>query len=170
MPSGRTSQTPAEYPYLEMPAKSASALLTPSVNEEIDRRLARAGQRWTKGRRAVVDAMTGVSAPLSVPELQDKVGPQVPLSSLYRIIADLLNAKVLLKLEFAEGFARFELYEGLLDHHHHLVCMECGSVADLKLPDLEEVLEGSARPIKRRTGFKISTHRLDFFGVCQKCA
>ena len=139
-------------------------------NEEIDRRLARVGQRWTKGRRAVVDALHGISAPLSVTELQTKVGPDVPLSSLYRVIADLLNAKVLLKLEFAEGFARFELNEGLLNHHHHLVCLECGSVADLELPDVEEVLEGTVRPIKRRTGFKISSHRLDFFGLCQNCA
>ena len=109
-------------------------------------------------------------APLSVPELQAKVGPEVPLSSLYRIISDLVDAKVLLKLEFAEGFGRFELDEGLAKHHHHLVCTECGAVADLELPDLESELDATSKPIKRRSGFRVESHRLDFFGVCANCA
>ena len=150
-----------------MATKTATA---PNTREEIDRRLARAGHRWTRGRRSVVDAMHGIAAPLSVPELQAKVGAQVPLSSLYRIISDLVDAKVLIKLEFAEGFARFELDEGLAEHHHHLVCTECGAVADLELADLETVLEGTSKPIKRRTGFQVASHRLDFFGLCANCA
>lgn len=140
-----------------------------TVEEEIDRRLAKAGQRWTKGRRSVVDVMQRSNAPLSVPEIQILVGDSVPLSSLYRIIGDLLAAKVLLKLEFAEGFARFELDEGLADHHHHLVCTECGSVADLELPDLEHALDASTLPIEARSGFRVSSHRLDFFGLCKDC-
>jgi Fe2+ or Zn2+ uptake regulation protein len=140
-----------------------------NVSEEIDRRLARSGQRWTKGRRLVVGALEGITAPLSATELQAKVGPSVPLSSLYRIVSDLLQAKVLIKLEFAEGFARFELDEGLADHHHHLVCTECGAVADLELPDLEVALDATSKPIKKRTGFHVASHRLDFFGLCREC-
>ena len=150
-----------------MATKSAT---NPNTREEIDRRLARAGHRWTRGRKAVVDAMQGITAPLSVPELQTKVGTNVPLSSLYRIISDLVDAKVLIKLEFAEGFARFELDEGLAEHHHHLVCTDCGAVADLELADLESVLEATSKPIKRRTGFHVASHRLDFFGLCAACA
>ena len=139
------------------------------TTEEIDRRLARAGQRWTKGRRAVIEAFEGITNPLSVTELQTKVGPTVPLSSLYRILSDLVDAKVIIKLEFAEGFARFEFDEGLADHHHHLVCTECGSVADLELHDLETALDNVTRGIKRRTGFAVRNHRLDFFGLCTDC-
>jgi Fur family transcriptional regulator, ferric uptake regulator len=141
-----------------------------NVREEIDRRLAKSGQRWTKGRRLVLEALQGAGAPMSATELQAKVGPSVPLSSLYRIISDLVQANVLIKLEFAEGFARFELDEGLADHHHHLVCTECGSVADLELPDLEIALDATSKPIKKRSGFQVVTHRLDFFGLCRDCA
>lgn len=142
----------------------------PTVEQEIDQRLAKAGLRWTKGRRAVVEAMGRSTAPMSVPELQSAVGPGVPLSSLYRIITDLLEAKVLLKLEFAEGFARFELDEELASHHHHLVCTSCGQVADLELADLEVTLGASVKSIRRRTGFRATAHRLDFFGLCAACA
>ena len=145
------------------------ALADPAVQDEITRRLAKNGQRWTKGRREVVSAFAGAMSPLSVQEAAALVGPAVPLSSLYRIIADLVAARVLIRLEFAEGFARFELDEGLAEHHHHLVCTECGSVADLELPELERTIGATTRHIRRRAGFTPRTHRLDFFGVCRDC-
>jgi Fur family transcriptional regulator, ferric uptake regulator len=142
----------------------------PAVSDEITRRLERAGQRWTRGRRQVVDTFAGATAPLSVPEVQEAIGNGVPLSSLYRIIGDLVDAGVLIRLEFAEGFARFELDEELVEHHHHLVCTQCGSVSDLELPQLERTIGETARGIRRRTGFSARTHRLDFFGLCRECA
>lgn len=143
---------------------------SPDVHEEIDRRLAKVGLRWTKGRRSVVDVMANISAPVSVPELHALVGPTIPLSTLYRIISDLLSARVLIKLEFAEGFARFELDDALSKHHHHLVCTDCGAVIDLELTALEAVLDGTNATIKKRTGFKVASHRLDFFGSCAPCS
>ncbi len=107
---------------------------------------------------------------MSVTELQTAVGPDVPLSSLYRIISDLVDAKIFIKLEFAEGFARFELDEELAAHHHHLVCNTCGAVTDLELGDLETMLDGTASSLRKKTGFIVQSHRLDFFGVCGRCA
>src|SRR6202008_3718298 len=89
--------------------------------EEVGHRLARAGLRWTAGRRAVVAIFEAAQAPLSMQELQDRArAARVPLSSLYRIVNDLVAASVLVRLEFEEGFARFELVEELARHHHHL--------------------------------------------------
>jgi Fur family transcriptional regulator, ferric uptake regulator len=141
----------------------------PSIEQEIDRRMAAAGLRWTSGRRALIKAAAKSTAPLSVPDLQAAIGPDVPLSTLYRIIADLVQAKVLIKLEFAEGFARFELDESLASHHHHLVCTSCGDVADLELHDLEAMLATAEKGIQKRSGFRAETHRLDFFGTCRSC-
>jgi Fur family transcriptional regulator, ferric uptake regulator len=144
--------------------------LDPGLQEEVTRRLARAGQRWTGGRRHVVAAFARSTSPLSVSDVHDMVAPEVPLSSLYRILGDLVAAGVLIRLEFAEGFARFELDEGLAEHHHHLVCTGCGIVADLELPDLERTLGDTAVDIRRRAGFEARTHRLDFFGLCASCS
>lgn len=151
-------------------AVSPSPSGDPAVHDEITRRLARSGQRWTPGRRSVVEAFAAkAGAPMSVQEVSDAVGAAVPLSSLYRIIADLLGAGVLIRLEFAQGFARFELDEELAEHHHHLVCTECGQVSDLELPDLERTIGETSRRILRTAGFTARAHRLDFFGVCGGC-
>lgn len=142
--------------------------------EEIGHRLARSGQRWTAGRRAVVDIFEQARAPLSMQDLQDHAREaRVPLSSLYRIVNDLVGASVLVRLEFEEGFARFELVEDLARHHHHLVCVECGTVEDFEgpgLPDLERAVDDAMRSIRRRHRFAVRNHRLDFFGTCRACA
>jgi Fur family transcriptional regulator, ferric uptake regulator len=142
--------------------------------EEIGHRLARSGQRWTPGRRAVVAIFEEARSPLSMQELQDRARvARVPLSSLYRIVSDLVAASVLVRLEFEEGFARFELVEELARHHHHLVCVECGAVEDFEgpgLPDLERAVDHAMRAIRRRHRFAVAHHRLDFFGTCSTCA
>jgi Fur family ferric uptake transcriptional regulator len=146
---------------------------TDALVEEIGHRLARAGLRWTPGRRVVVDLFESSRAPLSMQELQDRAAERrVPLSSLYRIVSDLITANVLVKLEFEEGFARFELTEELARHHHHLVCTECGTVEDFEgpaMPVLERAVDDAMRSIKRRHRFSVQTHRLDFFGTCGAC-
>ena len=146
---------------------------TDALVEEIGHRLARAGLRWTPGRRVVVDLFESARAPLSMQELQDRAEERrVPLSSLYRIVSDLITANVLVKLEFEEGFARFELTEELARHHHHLVCTECGTVEDFEgpgMPVLERAVDDAMRSIKRRHRFSVQTHRLDFFGICGAC-
>src|SRR5438309_8171875 len=141
--------------------------------EEVGHRLARAGLRWTAGRRAVVAIFESAQAPLSMQDLQDRArAARVPLSSLYRIVSDLVAANVLVRLEFEEGFARFELVEELARHHHHLVCVECGTVEDFEgpgLPDLERAVDDAMRSIVRRHRFAVRNHRLDFFGTCATC-
>ena len=107
---------------------------------------------------------------MSVPDLQVAVGPEVPLSSLYRVITDLVAAKVLTKLEFREGFARFEMAEDLAEHHHHLVCTRCSKVIDFELPVLETAVDGVATEVRKRSGFRVHSHRIDFFGLCAECS
>lgn len=138
-------------------------------DREIARRLSVANLRSTSGRRLVLDALANEANPLSVTELQERVRDKIPLSSLYRIIADLLNARVLRKLEFEEGFARYEFDEDLADHHHHLVCTTCGMVVDVPLHNLEGQLSVAANEIVEATGFVAAAHRLDFFGTCRGC-
>jgi Fur family ferric uptake transcriptional regulator len=50
-------------------------------------------------------------------------------------------------------------------HHHHLVCVACGSVEETGLcavPGVEEVA--------RRHGFRVEHHEIELFGHCARCA
>ena len=70
----------------------------------------------------------------------------------------------------ADEFARYELDEDLTGHHHHLVCTNCGKVADYTMSDqLERAVIKAVAAITEETGFVPSAHQLDLFGLCSDC-
>jgi Fur family ferric uptake transcriptional regulator len=52
------------------------------------------------------------------------------------------------------------------EHHHHVVCHQCGRSVDVVDPGLQEVV----REIGARSGYRIDSHRLELFGLCPACA
>ena len=49
--------------------------------------------------------------------------------------------------------------------HPHLVCTECKKIMDPSLSALADVTQ----ELTQETGFRITNHRLDFFGICPEC-
>ena len=71
----------------------------------------------------------------------------------------------------SDDHARFELAEDLTEHHHHLICSNCGSVADVPASSrLEESVRRAADEIARSTGFHTQHHRVDLVGLCTRCS
>ena len=50
-------------------------------------------------------------------------------------------------------------------HHHHLVCVSCGSVEETELCAAPAVTE-----VRERHGFVVQRHDADLYGVCERCA
>ena len=67
------------------------------------------------------------------------------------------------------GEARFELAEPFVAHHHHVVCTDCGAMADFRVPDTVEAALHQLERDAARAGFRVSGHRLDFIGTCGPC-
>lgn len=132
-------------------------------------RLRRIGQRYTAGRRALIEAIIGADRPVTTAEL---VASRVdlPQSTTYRNLAVLEQAGVVHRLRGADEFARFELTEELGGHHHHLVCVNCGAVEDFTPPSrFERSMVDLVRNITSASGFRAETHRLDLLGTCAAC-
>ena len=92
-------------------------------------------------------------------------------SSAYRNLAVLETCGVVHRVAGSDEFARFELAEDLTDHHHHhLICTDCGLVADFTVSDrLERSLEAAMETVADATGFAPDHHRLDLLGRCAAC-
>ncbi|MGH8873821.1 MAG: Fur family transcriptional regulator [Acidimicrobiia bacterium] len=141
------------------------------INREIRRFLKERDIRFTRGRQAVVRALQRAKGPQSAADLHRRLRASVPLSSLYRSLAVLDEAGVLERHHDANGLARFELAEWLAGHHHHLVCTECGEVADVALDvGSEETLSELARVIGSRSDYQVRGHGLEIEGVCAGCS
>jgi Fur family transcriptional regulator, ferric uptake regulator len=145
-------------------------LMTTDLHAEVAGRLRRAGQRYTSKRRALVETVAAASRPLSLPEIMSK-RRGLAQSSLYRNLAVLEQARVVRRIVTGEDFARFELAEDLSEHHHHLVCTNCGAVKDVSLPsNLERRMAGALSAVATSAGFTPAAHRLDVIGLCGDCA
>lgn len=139
------------------------------VHDEVRHRLAGHEIRYTTGRQAVVRALQRMNGPRSAAELHRSL-ESVPLSSLYRSLTVLDEAGVLRKHHDADGLARFELAEWLGGHHHHVVCVDCGSVEDVSLDKRsEEMLEELAGSLAVAAGYEPRGHVLEIEGLCSDC-
>jgi Fe2+ or Zn2+ uptake regulation protein len=140
------------------------------LHETIERRLRRAGQRYTSGRRRLVDALSSAGAPLTLPQLL-QASDRLAQSSAYRNLAVLEQVGVVTKILGAGDFASFELAEDLTGHHHHhLVCSGCGEVEDFALTAAAERHLGRAlADAAKAAKYEVEAHRLDVVGRCVSC-
>jgi Fe2+ or Zn2+ uptake regulation protein len=141
----------------------------PDVHDIVAARLQADGQRYTRSRRKLVDLLARAGRPLSIPEVL-AAEPALPQSSAYRNLVVLEQAGAVGRMLASDG-ARYELAEGLLAHHHHLVCLSCGSVADVILAARSErAIDLATGEVASANGFLATGHRLDILGVCADCA
>ena len=147
--------------------------MTASSNDlhaTVEASLRSVGQRYTPKRRALVTLLERADKPLSMSDLlAGKTG--LPQSSIYRNLAVLEQAGAVRRVITEDEFARFELTEALTEHHHHLICSNCGKVEDVTIPaDLESSMDRTIDRVARRAGFAHVSHRLDLIGTCRSCA
>ena len=99
------------------------------------------------------------------------IDEDLPQSSVYRNLAVLETAGVVVKVLTNGDRAAFELAEELKGHHHHLVCVQCGLVLDIDVPnEVEQALDSGVADLVSRAGFTLVGHRLDLLGRCKNCA
>lgn len=145
-------------------------MTTTTLDREVERRLQDREVRYTQGRRVVVSALAGADGPRSADELHQEIGDTVPLSSLYRSLSVMEQAGVIVHHFGMGGITRYELAEWLKGHHHHLICVNCGTVEDLTLPpSYEEEVQRIVDLIGAREAFTASDHALEIEGRCSEC-
>src|SRR5262249_54356693 len=86
-------------------------------------RLRGVGQRYTTGRRVLIDTLARSERPVTTAELV-AAEPRLSQSTTYRNLAQLEQAGVVRTVIGTDDYSRFELTEELTGrHHHHLVCL-----------------------------------------------
>ena len=135
----------------------------------VARRLRVINQRYTPGRRAIVDLLATAGHPVSIGDIAERL-PLLPRSSAYRHLTVLDTAGLVRRVSAGDEFGRFELAEDLTEHHHHLLCANCCKVIDVILPpDFERQTAAVISELAGAEGFQASSHRLDVVGLCADC-
>jgi len=122
--------------------------------------------RMTPQRLAIVRILASSDDHPSVDEIYQEVRARFPTTSIatiYKTISLLKELNEVLELGFPDGSNR---YDGSRPYPHpHAICMKCRKILDPEISSVDELSE----EMKQKTGFTISYHRLDFFGLCPEC-
>jgi Fur family ferric uptake transcriptional regulator len=131
--------------------------------------LAPSGQRLTRHRRAVLAVLAATDQPLTADEIVARGG--VPQSTAYRHLAGLVEAGVVARVGGMDRVDRHELSERFSErHHHHLVCVSCGSVTDFDASAaLERLIDRELSAVTAANGFTAAAHVFDVRGTCAGC-
>ncbi|MGC8828643.1 MAG: Fur family transcriptional regulator [Verrucomicrobiia bacterium] len=120
----------------------------------------------TNPRLAVIKALAQQTKPVTIKELHQIVGKEnCDLATIYRLFNSLEKNKLLQRVDFGDGVARYEVLTNDNPHHHHIVCIHCAKVVKIK----DCFVEQFQKNIAEQSGFKSVTHKLEFFGICPKC-
>lgn len=127
-----------------------------------------AGHRITAVRSHLVKLFSARLSPVDATELVESLaggGNPVNKTTVYRELEFLLGKGVIRELDLLEGKKRYELVRAD-DHHHHIVCRSCGTIRCVPLEDDFSAIE---RHLMKKYRFKVTSHTLEFFGVCSDC-
>lgn len=139
-------------------------------SEKLKRKMKAEGYKLTPQRRAILDVIIDNEGKhLSTEEIYEIVKkdcPEIGLATVYRTLLLLEKMNVVCKMNFDDGYNRFELIHNSEFHqHHHLVCINCGNVEEVRA----DLLENLEKEIQDKYDFKITNHNVKFYGYCKKC-
>lgn len=122
--------------------------------------------KLTPQRLAIVKILAHSEGHPSVEKIYENIRenfPTMSLATVYRNVMLLKSLDEVLELGFPDGSNRYDGNKP--EPHPHVVCVQCKTIIDPDLGTLKDMTD----EVADETGFKILTHRLDFFGICSDC-
>ncbi|MGA2586083.1 MAG: transcriptional repressor [Candidatus Aminicenantales bacterium] len=131
--------------------------------------------RWTAPREEIFSLLIRSQRHLSVKEIYALLHPENPdigLTTVYRTLDLLDKANLVRKINTGDGQGRYEYNKGdHSDHHHHLICTECGKILNYRDFEKEELdlVRKTEEILAKKHGFLIRDHNIEFLGLCEEC-
>jgi Fur family ferric uptake transcriptional regulator len=136
--------------------------------EDAMARLREASGRNGGARKVVVELLGEQDCCLSAHELHEQArarGVRIGLASVYRALEGMDVLGLVQRVDLGDGVARFEPSHADGDHHHHLVCDDCGKVEPFEDPTLESAIDRVADG----RGYVVAAHDVVLHGACEDC-
>jgi Fe2+ or Zn2+ uptake regulation protein len=146
-------------------ARTAAHLATARVDDAIAA-LRAAGQRITRARRAVLDAVAESDDHLTAEEIHAAVAerdPDLHMATIYRTLDRLRELGIVEHTHLQHGPAVFHL---AVEAHDHLVCDACGMVIDVP----RSTFRALHRQLLRDHGFRVGSLHFAVNGTCAGCS
>jgi Fur family ferric uptake transcriptional regulator len=135
--------------------------------DEARANLQRAGYRPGAAGSAVLEYLASQPCCRGAQEIHAALtagGRTIGLASVYRMVDRLDEQGLVQRIDIGDGIVRYEP-AGHRDHHHHLVCGDCGKVEPFEDRRLERAIEA----VEERSGYSVVGHEVLLRGSCADC-
>lgn len=126
----------------------------------LEQKCADAGLKMTGQRKTILKVLDSAQDHPSVEEVYERAKSEdasISMATVYRTLNMLDELELVVRHEFKENFARYELN---MDHHHHLIDIESGEVVEFQNEEIEKMKED----IARKLGYELVECRLELYG------
>ena len=121
--------------------------------------------KHSKQREALFNLLCSTRTHPTAAWLYDKLRkdfPHLSQGTVYRNLNILAEQKRIKVINVGGTFAHFDADMSV---HNHVICTRCGKVEDAFMPSDEHCDQTAAKV----SGYRIDSHRFDFFGLCPNC-
>jgi Fur family ferric uptake transcriptional regulator len=131
--------------------------------------------RLTAPRQAMLEFLSKSSKHMSAKEIYSSLHsshPGMGLSTVYRTLDLLARMGIVTKLAIGDGQSRYEFKSrGKNEHHHHLICTNCGKIINYSefLDEELRLVKKTEESLAKKYNFTIQDHNIEFLGICEKC-
>ena len=119
----------------------------------------------TKQKEAILSILKSTTSHPTADWIYEQVKKEIPnisLGTVYRNLKLLRESGEILEIDLSGASSKFN---GKAENHYHFRCDKCGRVFDVD----EQVDRELDKRVAKKTGFKISQHRIEFRGLCRDC-
>lgn len=120
------------------------------------------GYRSTAPRRAIIRILDGKQEGFTAEDLCNEL-PDVGRATVFRTIKLLMEAGVICRLNLLDGAPKYSLSR--VEHHHHTVCVRCGTVGEFRATTVERLMKVIGNEIPG----DIVGHRIELYITCERC-
>ncbi|MBQ0140919.1 MAG: peroxide-responsive transcriptional repressor PerR [Kurthia sp.] len=127
--------------------------------------LKKTGVRITPQRHAIleylIETMVHPTADDIYKALSSKF-PNMSVATVYNNLRVFKESNLVQELTYGDNASRFDF---ITSKHYHTICESCGKIVDFQYPGLDEIEQFT----EHVTGYKVSSHRLEIYGICPEC-
>jgi len=126
----------------------------------LEQRCADAGLKMTGQRKTILKVLDEAVDHPSVEDVYERaksVDSSISMATVYRTLNLLNELDLVIKHDFKENFARYDLNT---DHHHHLIDIESGEVIEFQNAEIEKM----KADIAKKLGYDLVECRLELYG------
>jgi len=138
------------------------------VIEELKKIVKQKGLKYTEQREIVLNILIHAEGHLTAEEVYNEIklkhsDSNIGIATVYRALSFLEEVDLITSINFGTDGKKYE--SNAKSHHDHLICTNCGKIIEF----VDDEIERRQERIAKKNKFKITSHSMQLYGLCEKC-